>query len=230
MPSYSDSQASQVLDELAGGNSNKARSDSKANSSPGDLGCFADLGSFSMDSDEVSRLGSLPHLNDMLNFDSMPPWPTLDEEDRGSESSSTKDYMARQNHLLRKACHYQGFRTPSSLGSPRLSGAPTEAPPSPRQPGSSGNGSLYGASDDAPPQHREFHTLETTTTSFPSTTTTVGTLMPIMTDMMVQDFNGFADAPTFSTSPVKVHSPIMLDADNIMQALMEAPQAHSPAR
>jgi len=60
-----------------------------------------------------------------------------------------EDYLKRQhNHYLR-----QGMRTPSSLGSPPLSAAPTEAP-SPRGgvavEAASGDGSVYGSSDDVP--------------------------------------------------------------------------------
>lgn len=207
IPSYADSQAALLLDDLSLG-IEKDRADSKHSSTKTPSGSECGLETFD---EEVSRLGSLPQLNDMLQISGMPPWPALDEE----------DFMTRQNHLLRK-----GFRTPSSLGSPPLSGAPTEAP-SPRlvegdSGNGSGNGSVYGSSDDAPPaHHREMPVLE------------VGRPMPILSDIVVQELSGLVDAPAFSTSPAKIQAPIVLESDihiPQMQALMEAPCAASPAR
>lgn len=67
-----------------------------------------------------------------IHLNGLPPWP-VEEEAPG---------------VRRGASHRKGLRTPSSLGSPPLSAAPTEAP-SPRQVEvTSREGSTYGSSDD----------------------------------------------------------------------------------
>jgi hypothetical protein len=207
MPSYSDSQAAaQLLDDLAAGTEKDSPDGRIRNSSSSsDFGAEIQAATLCFD-DEVSRLGSLPQLNDVFNLHGMPPWQVMEEE----------DFMTRQNHLLRK-----GFRTPSSLGSPPLSGAPTEAP-SPRHVEDSGtgsgHGSVYGSSDDAPSHPRELQVG--------------GSPMPIMSDIITQELPGLVDAQAFSTSPAKIR-PVVIESDihmPQMQALMEAPCAASPAR
>lgn len=123
-------QANQVLEERTG------EQDSPQHQNSGDVN------SFGMDMNEMM---SLPQdLISSLCITGMPAWPVEEE------------YLARQhNHYLRK-----GFRTPSSLGSPPLSAAPTEAP-SPRvveaASADSNQGSVYetGSSDDARPHTAE---------------------------------------------------------------------------
>lgn len=208
LPSYSDSQAAaQLLDDLAAGTEKDSPDGRIRNSSSSsDLGAELQTATLHFDDDEVSRLGSLPQLNDVFNLQGMPPWQVMEDE----------DFMTRQNHLLRK-----GFRTPSSLGSPPLSGAPTEAP-SPRQVEDSGtgsgHGSVYGSSDDAPSHPRDVQMYEVG-----------GSPMPIISDIMTQEL---VDAQAFSTSPAKIR-PVVVESDihmPQMQALMEAPCAASPAR
>jgi hypothetical protein len=84
----------------------------------------------------------------------IPHWPLADDGDTRLVSNHAffEDYLMRQNsHYLRK-----GLRTPSSLGSPPLSAAPTEAP-SPRPIEGDSNGSVYGSSDEPV---RDIHALE----------------------------------------------------------------------
>merc|ERR1719310_2282852 len=102
---------------------------------------------FGMDMNEaMPTMPALPviDMGSTLNLNGMPPWGGFEDHD--------EEFLARQhNHYLRK-----GLRTPSSLGSPPLSAAPTEAP-SPRPIEGDSNGSVYGSSDEPV---RDIHALE----------------------------------------------------------------------
>jgi hypothetical protein len=152
---------------------------------------------------EVPML-QLPDLSGALQVNGMPPWPVLNEE----------AFWSHQVRRSRKG--HEGLRTPSSLGSPPLSAAPTEAP-SPRPiEVESGAGSDCRSSDDAPvPQHREPMCVQAK--NF------------LVSDVIVQEFPCL-DVTAFSTTPIC--QPIIIDAelDNTMLALAEAPCPASPAR
>jgi len=91
---------------------------------------------------------SLPDLSRSL-LGGVPPWPAVLDE----------SYLARQHSTSWRELSRKGLRTPSSLGSPPLSAAPTEAPtPRAIEADSNGpDGSVYqdGSSDDNPAGHVE---------------------------------------------------------------------------
>lgn len=134
-PQHSD-QANHVLEELTGEQDGMSKPDGSPQSLHGtDMNGF---GMPPMDLSEMSGiLSSLPDLYGALTMNGgMPAWPASDEEDILS---------GRANHYLRK-----GLRTPSSLGSPPLSAAPTSVPsPRPIEVDSNGSNCNEGSSDDA---------------------------------------------------------------------------------
>jgi hypothetical protein len=118
--------------------------------------------------------------------------------------------IAQHDRYLRK-----GLRTPSSLGSPPLSAAPTEAP-TPRQiEAESGTGSAYGSSDDHPSQREPG--LEANTV-----------VVSDVQDLPCLDVKAFATTPiSHKKAPIVIES----DFDTEVLALTEAPHhPTSPAR
>jgi len=100
-----------------------------------------DINAFGMDINEMPGILNMQDLCGALQIADVSPWPAADEE-----------FLRRQhNHYLNK-----GLRTPSSLGSPPLSAAPTSVP-SPRLVEADSNGSDYrdGSSEDARTQALE---------------------------------------------------------------------------
>lgn len=106
--------------------------------SPDRMNTGVEVQGFSMDMGEMPNMPTYPEdIGGFLQIDGMPSWPSADPDDYHTMPS---------NRYLSK-----GLRTPSSLGSPPLSGAPTEVP-SPRIiEADSNQGSVYqdGSSDDA---------------------------------------------------------------------------------
>lgn len=110
------------------------------------------------------------HMSNMLQINSIPHWPAaplpvgLMNPHVRKTAGEDEEFIARQhNHYLRK-----GLRTPSSLGSPPLSAAPTEAP-SPRVvEAASGDGSVYGSSDDVPQAVRDPQIVEASMRELPA--------------------------------------------------------------
>mmetsp|Transcript_31025 Transcript_31025/g.56385 ORF Transcript_31025/g.56385 Transcript_31025/m.56385 type:complete len:756 (+) Transcript_31025:95-2362(+) len=110
------------------------------------------------------------HMSNMLQINSIPHWPAAPlpvgpmHLPLRKTAGEDEEFIARQhNHYLRK-----GLRTPSSLGSPPLSAAPTEAP-SPRiVEAASGDGSVYGSSDDVPQAVRDPQILEASMRELPA--------------------------------------------------------------
>jgi hypothetical protein len=122
-------QANQVIDELSEQDAKSGPDLSPQSLSSHDL-------TFGMDQGKMGGILNVPI--DLMG--TMPPWLPTDKE----------SYLERQhNHYLRK-----GLRTPSSLGSPPLSAAPTSVP-SPRLIEADSNGSVNqdGSSDDACREH-----------------------------------------------------------------------------
>lgn len=112
------------------------------------------------------------HLSSMLQINSIPRWPTaslppgpLQLPLKKPIEEDDEEFIARQhNRYLRK-----GLRTPSSLGSPPSSAAPTEAP-SPRPvEAASRDGSEYVSSDDVAVAVRDPHLLEASMRELPTT-------------------------------------------------------------
>jgi hypothetical protein len=180
-------QAGHGLEELAGEESPQAGHAS------------GDMLMSGMDMNEaMTAMPALPviDMGSTLNLNGVPPWGGFEDHD--------EEFLARQhNHYLRK-----GLRTPSSLGSPPLSAAPTEAP-SPRIiEADSNQGSEYqdGSSDG------QVHTIEATSDAVAHQSSIaqiqdMACFTKLLPAPMVEPYemplalqNGFAEAP-YPASP-----------------------------
>lgn len=180
--------------------------------SPDRMNNGAEANAFGMDMSEMSNVPPFSEdIRGFLHLDGMPAWPADDEDYR----------IAPSNRYLQK-----GLRTPSSLGSPPLSAAPTEVP-SPRVVEADSNqGSVYqdgseGSGDHVPRAH-----------NFEAIADGVNNAFCIMPPKEVQ-YMGMGTSPMhMGTSPMKMPVVEPMEEHLALPSInfMEAPCPASPSR